>query len=58
MKLLVGTVSISFDVLNPKHKQPLIGKSRSKSTGENPWRKVTLLKSLFSYGSLRNFLYD
>ena len=57
MKLLVGTVSISFDVLNPKHKQLLIGKSRSKSTGENPWRKVTLLKSLFSMVVLLEISY-
>ena len=47
MKLLIATVSKSFDVLNLKHEQPLIGKPRNKSTGENLWRKVTMLKSLF-----------
>ena len=33
--------------LNSKHTQPLIDISRRKSARENPWRKVTVLKSLF-----------
>ena len=58
MKLLIATVSISFDVLNPKHiathRQTTQQINRRKSMEKGNFVEITLLCDC----SLRNFLHD